>query len=64
MFIKLRNTRININNICSYRPESSTSYNNFVLWICFGTDEQPFCFRTEQELNTIVEKLDKITEVK
>lgn len=64
MFIKLRNTRININNICSYRLESSIAYERFVLWICFGSDEQAFCFRTEQELNKIVEKLDKITKVK
>lgn len=61
MFIKLRETRINVNNICYYRAEHSVLNNRFIVWVSFGNDEEPFLFSSEKEFNEFVDKLDTIT---
>lgn len=61
MFIKLGETRINVNNICYYHPEHSVLNNRFIVWVSFGNDEEQLIFPSEKEFNEFVDKLDTIT---
>ena len=62
MFLKIKNTRINLNKIVYYRYRVKTEYTKPVLIISYdGTyeNEDTFVFETDQEVSEIIEILDK-----
>ncbi len=74
MYIKIKNKRINFNNVVSYKPMSKLIYgknNHYEHYLSLDTlgddvnyEKQSIKFDTLIEVNAIIKELDELLEVK